>query len=125
LKKKMTDEKAECIFCKIVSKEIGSELLKESDNFIAVKDINPVTEGHTLIIPKKHYVNLMDFPKELGGDLIEFMKLVASDILGKKLGDGFNVVMNNFPSAGQLVPHAHIHLIPRKEGDGIRFLTKV
>ena len=114
----------DCAFCKIISGEIKAEVLKASENFIAIKDINPVAEGHLLIVPKKHFVTLLDISNSLGEELLQFTKSAASDILNKKLGSGFNVIMNNFSSAGQFVMHAHIHIIPRKEGDGIKFLVK-
>lgn len=117
-------KKEECIFCKIVSGEVKSEILKSSKDFIAVKDINPVAEGHALIIPKKHYLTLLDIPDKIGEELLKFTKEIGSLMLEKKLGNGFNVIMNNFPSAGQFVMHAHIHVIPRKENDEIRFLVK-
>lgn len=114
----------DCVFCKIVLGEVKTEFLKESENFIAIKDVNPISKGHTLILPKKHYATLMDIPDGLGKELVQFMKAVASDVLKKNLGEGFNVIMNNFPSAGQFVMHSHVHIIPRKENDGIRFLVK-
>jgi len=115
----------DCIFCKIAKGEIKSEFIRESNNFVAFRDINPVTEGHMLVVPKKHFVTLLDIPNKLGEELLKFTKDVASDLLDKKLGDGFNIIMNNLEPAGQLVMHAHIHLIPRKEKDGIRFFQKV
>jgi len=78
-----------------------------------------------LIIPKKHFVTLLDIPNKFGNEMLEFAKKVASDILDKKIGDGFNLIMNNLAVAGQIVMHAHVHIIPRKEDDGIRFLTRV
>ena len=116
---------SECIFCKIVAGEIPAGVIRVSDRFIAFKDVKPVAEGHTLIIPKQHFGTLLDIPDTWGSELLQFTKAVASSLLDKKLGDGFNVVMNNLEPAGQVVPHAHLHLIPRKEGDGLRFVTKV
>ncbi|MCX8159165.1 MAG: HIT domain-containing protein [Candidatus Pacearchaeota archaeon] len=114
-----------CIFCQIAKREIISEIVHESDNFIAIKDINPVAEGHMLVIPKKHFVTLLDIPNKLGNEMLEFCKKVSFELLEKKLGDGFNLVMNNLEPAGQFVMHAHIHIIPRKEDDRIRFLVRV
>ncbi len=116
---------SECIFCKIARKEIKSEIVFEGDSFIAVKDAHPVAEGHILIIPKKHCVTILDMPNKLGNELLEFTKKVSSLLMERKLGDGFNIVMNNLEPAGQIVKHAHIHVIPRKDGDGLRFLTRV
>ena len=114
-----------CIFCKIVNKKVEGEIVKENKDFIALRDSNPVSEGHTLIIPKKHYENLMDMPEKLMGSGLKLAKDVAKDLIDKKLATGFNIVMNNFEAGGQEVFHAHIHVIPRKKADGIRWLTKV
>lgn len=111
---------SDCIFCKIARKEIKSEIVAESDNFIAFLDVNPKAKGHTLVVPKHHYVTLLDIPNKLGCEMLEFSKKVASLLLEEKKGDGFNIVMNNLEPAGQVVKHAHIHIIPRKEGDGLR-----
>tara|TARA_Y100000296_G_C5038926_1_gene188780 strand:+ start:70 stop:417 length:348 start_codon:yes stop_codon:yes gene_type:complete len=112
----------ECIFCKIAKGEMPSEKIIETDNFFAIRDINPVSEGHSLIIPKKHFVTLLDIPNNLGKELLEITKKVSDEMLEKKLGDGFNLIMNNLKVAGQLVMHAHIHIIPRKENDGLKMI---
>lgn len=109
-----------CIFCMIARGEAKAEIVDESNHFLAFFDINPKTLGHTLIIPKKHYVTLLDIPSNLGEELLSFTKHISSLLLEKKYGDGFNVVMNNLPPAGQLVMHAHIHVIPRKESDNVQ-----
>lgn len=117
--------KDSCIFCKIAKGEIKTERIAESNNFFAIRDANPVAEGHSLIISKKHFVTLLDIPDKLGEELLKISKKVADYLIDNKFGNGFNVIMNNLKPAGQLVMHAHIHMIPRKEDDGIRFMTKV
>ena len=119
----MTKLGDDCIFCKIIKGEIKTQKVLEGNSFIAIKDVHPVAEGHTLIIPKQHYVTLLDIPNKLGAELLEFTKKVASLLLEKKYGDGFNIIMNNLEPAGQLVMHAHIHVIPRNEGDGINVVA--
>jgi len=114
-----------CIFCKIIKREIKAEIIEESNSFIAVKDAKPVTNGHTLIIPKKHLVTLLDIPDKMGEELLNFKKKVAGKLIDTKKGDGFNIIMNNLQCAGQAVMHAHLHIIPRKDGDGIKFLKRV
>ncbi len=116
-------ENKTCIFCKIAQDKVKAEKVKESNNFFAILDKNPKTKGHTLIISKKHFVTLLDIPNKLGEELIKITKDVASDLLEKKLGDGFNVLMNNLQVAGQVIMHAHLHIIPRKEGDGLRAIA--
>ncbi|HKL23624.1 MAG TPA: HIT family protein [Candidatus Nanoarchaeia archaeon] len=108
----------ECIFCKIVGGEVSSKKVFENELFLAFFDANPKVEGHSLIIPKKHFENILDFDPLLGEELIYFVKKVF-EILKKDFGaEGFNIVQNNFKPAGQVVNHLHFHILPRKIGDG-------
>ena len=113
----------DCVFCKIVQGKIKADFVGRSNSFIAIRDANPKARGHTLIIPKEHYVTLLDIPNKMGNEMLEFTKKIAGSLLDKKYGDGFNVVMNNLSCAGQIVMHAHLHLIPRIEGDGLRSIV--
>jgi len=114
----MTDNQ-DCIFCKIVNDK-NREKTYEDENFIAFLDANPRTEGHTLIIPKKHYRNLLDLPVSLGNELLEAIKKVSLKLIKDKKADGVNVLCNNESEAGQVVFHTHVHIIPRKKDDGFR-----
>jgi len=108
----------DCIFCKIANKEVEADkIIYENDNFVAFPDANQQTEGHTLIVPKKHFVNCLDLPSSLGGELLDAIKAVA-EIRLKEGAEGFNIIQNNGGCAGQVVMHAHFHLLPRKKGDG-------
>lgn len=111
--------KGDCVFCKMARGELKVDFVKESNNFFAIRDANPLSEGHTLVIPKKHIVTLLDLPNNLAEEMNKMIKEVASDLMDEKLGDGFNVIMNNLEPAGQLVMHLHAHVVPRKEGDEI------
>ena len=106
--------KEDCIFCKIVSGEIASDKVYETDNFIVINDAHPETPGHCLILAKKHYATLLDMPDTLGGELIKLAKQQALRLINEKKATGFNFNQNNFQSAGQVIPHAHFHIIPRK-----------
>lgn len=112
----------DCVFCKIANKEIKSEIVYENSNFFAIPDANPHVQGHTLIIPKKHFVNTIDMPTNLGKDLIDAIKKVAKKKLNSKY-DGFNLLQNNFPSAGQIIMHAHFHFLPRRKGDNVSVIS--
>lgn len=112
-----------CIFCKMASKEIKVPFAAETDNFFAILDIHPKAEGHTLVIPKKHFTTLLDLPDNLGSELLGIIKKISKKLMDEEKGTGFNVVMNNLESAGQLVKHAHIHIIPRKNGDGLKSIV--
>jgi len=116
----MVKEEKECLFCKIVKGEIPSKKVYEDDNFIGILDVNPKSEGHTLIIPKKHFRNVLDMPVTLGNELLDAIKKVSLDLINQGKAEGFNVCINNEAVAGQEVFHAHFHVVPRKKGDGLR-----
>ncbi len=109
----------DCIFCKIAAGEIPSATLYEDDDFRVILDLGPASKGHALILPKEHYRNLYDIDGELlakAARLAQKMVKKMTDVLGC---DGYNIVQNNEPCAGQTVFHFHIHLIPRYEGDSV------
>jgi len=101
-----------CIFCKIVRKEIPANIVYEDDNFFAIKDINPKVEGHTLLIPKKHYKTLLDMPSSLGNEMLDALKKITFMLIKENKAEGFNLGV-----VGEDVSHAHIHILPRKKGD--------
>ena len=114
----MRDEN--CIFCKIAAGEIPSATLYEDDDFRVILDIEPASKGHALILPKEHYANLYELDDELASKalvLAEKMISKLTDILGC---DGYNVLQNNGPVAGQTVFHFHMHLIPRYKEDDVK-----
>jgi histidine triad (HIT) family protein len=115
----------DCIFCKIVKGEIPRGKVLENDNFLVIKDIKPLTEGHSLVIPKKHYTTFLDVPSSLFGEYMETAKEATFILLKETKSEGFNFLMSNFKVAQQEVPHVHLHIVPRKNGDGkFDFLKK-
>lgn len=110
----------DCIFCKIVKGEIPCTKVYEDDSFIGILDVKPKAEGHTLIISKKHYRNLLDMPSTLGNEIFSIAKEIALKLIKEGKGEGFNLIVNNESSAGQVVMHTHLHIIPRKTGDGLK-----
>ena len=112
--------KPDCIFCKMSKGEISIEKIIETDNFFVIKDINPISEGHLLIISKKHYENLLHFPTLLGNELISTAKEAYMKMSKETNSEGFNMIQNNFKAAGQAIGHLHIHIIPRKQNDGVK-----
>lgn len=107
----------ECIFCKIIRGEIHSQKIWEDENFLAVLDVFPVGEGHTLLIPKKHFSNLLDVEKNYSEKYVDALKKVGTKLMKKYDSSGFNIVLNNGADAGQVINHVHFHLLPRKKGD--------
>lgn len=101
----------DCIFCKIVREEIPSYKIYEDKDFLAFLDISPLNPGHTLVIPKKHYRWIWDV--ENAGEFFESVRIVA-----RALQKAMNTEYIASGIAGNDVPHAHIHLIPRFKNDG-------
>ena len=109
---------ADCIFCKIIRGEIPAEKVYETQTMLAFLDIHPINLGHTLLVPKSHYTNLYDLPEETLKDLAVNLKELALMVKKGTGAEGINIGMNNERAAGQLVNHAHLHVIPRFAGDG-------
>lgn len=105
-----------CIFCKIIRREIPSEIVYEDEKILAFKDINPVAPVHVLIIPKVHIANVMEI-NDQNADILKDIHLAAKKIALKVgLGDkGFRLITNCGEEAGQTVFHLHYHLIGGKE----------
>src|SRR3989338_10015665 len=110
----------DCIFCKIVAGEIPSFKVYEDERIVAFLDIRPVNPGHTLIVPKTHSKNIFDIVAEDWTAIADVARILAIAIEKAVSADGINIAMNNRPDAGQLVDHAHVHIIPRKAGDGLK-----
>ena len=106
------------IFLKIINREIPAEIVYEDEDFIAILDINPVNPGHTLLIPKETYVDIFDIPEELLKKIGPLIKKVSQAVKEATGAEGLNIGMNNGEIAGQVVPHAHIHIMPRIKDDG-------
>ena len=113
--------KDDCIFCKIANGEIPSATLYEDEEFRVVLDLGPAAKGHALILPKDHYADLYEIDEEVAGRVFKLAKKMATKMTEALGCDGFNIVQNNKPAAGQTVFHFHMHLIPRYEGDNAGF----
>ena len=109
-----------CIFCKIVRGEIPSEKIYEDDWSLAFLDINPVNAGHALVIPKDHFENIYTTPDEALARLSLVTKKVALAIRNAVDAEGITISMNNEPAGGQVIFHAHFHIVPRFEKDGLK-----
>ncbi len=114
----------DCIFCKIARGEIKTERVYENDNFLSIFDNAPYTEGHALVISKKHFNNILDIPRSLGSELLDAIKNTSIELMSRFKADGFNVVFNTFEAAGQAVFHIHAHILPRKKQDDFKIFVK-
>jgi histidine triad (HIT) family protein len=109
----------ECIFCKIIRREIPAQRIFESDSVLAILDAFPVVEGHVLVMPRRHLVSIIEAADEDLAEVMRVVKIVAPAVMKFARADGLNVVSNNGRCAGQVVPHVHFHIVPRREGDGL------
>lgn len=110
----------DCLFCKIINKEISSDIVYEDDALMCFLDIHPVNPGHVLVVPKSHFANLEDLPDEYNSKLLSSIKKMIL-IIKQDLGyEAVNLLLNNGTAAGQMIPHVHFHVIPRKTGDGYK-----
>ncbi len=107
----------DCIFCKIIKGQIPSSKIYEDDYSLAFLDIGPFTKGHSIVVPKNHYVNLLDFPEDEMKNYFSALKKVTTKIKVNLEADGVNIMQNNFKAAGQVVNHLHFHVIPRWKND--------
>jgi len=110
--------KDDCIFCKLANGVFPTNTVYEDDDFRAILDMGPATEGHALILPKEHADNLLELPDEVAAKALVTAKKVAAKLKTKLNADGINIVQNNGEVAGQTVMHFHIHVIPRYANDG-------
>jgi histidine triad (HIT) family protein len=111
----------DCIFCKIVAGTISCTKVYEDANVLAFMDIGPISPGHTLVIPKKHYESVMEMPPGEVAAMFEPVGILAGAVKAALQAHGVNVLQNNGATAGQVVPHLHIHVIPRWPDDGLGF----
>ena len=108
-----------CIFCKIVLGEIPSAKVLENEKVLAFLDINPVSKGHTLVIPKAHYGAYSEMPVDVLAALGEALQKIGTAVKSQLNFAGFNILLNNGRAAGQLIDHSHFHLVPRNVEDGV------
>ena len=105
----------DCIFCKIVKKEIAAKIIFETEKSLAFMDAFPLTKGHSLVVTKTHYEKVQDISKEDNADLFETVRRTISKV--DKISDATLLAVHNGKQSGQEVPHVHVHLIPRSSED--------
>ena len=114
----MTQMAQDCIFCQIIRKEAPANVVYEDHQVAAFLSNRPVNEGHTLVVPKKHYENIFEIPEEEAAYLFRVAKRVADAVRNAKSAEGIRIVQNNGWAAGQVVFHLHVHVIPMEPNDG-------
>lgn len=109
-----------CIFCKVVQKSIPNAIVYENEKFLVFMDKYPINYGHSLLVPKIHYDTIMDMPTDLVGEMYSLVPKLAKAITAVIDSDGFNINQNNGKSANQIVPHVHVHIVPRYSKEKIK-----
>ncbi|MHC3379281.1 HIT family protein [Haloarcula sp. H-GB5] len=110
----------DCIFCQIVAGDIPGRTVYEDDTVLAFLDANPLSPGHTLVIPKAHHERLNDTPADVAGEVMSTLHELVPAVEAAVDAPASTVAFNNGEVAGQEVPHVHGHIVPRFEDDGGR-----
>ena len=113
----------DCIFCKLANGVFPTNFIYEDEDFKVILDANPATKGHSLILPKKHFKNLLDADEEILKKALPLAKKLSNKLIEVLKCDGVNVLQNNNEAAGQAVFHLHIHLIPRYKDEKEHMLS--
>ncbi|MEJ0053790.1 MAG: HIT domain-containing protein [bacterium] len=109
----------DCIFCKIVNRESPASVVFEDDTSMVIEPIDPISKGHVLVLPKKHFVNMLDTDDETLSHLAVVSKNVGHTVLGKNNAHSMNLLHAAGMEAQQSVFHLHFHIVPRYENDGL------
>ncbi len=115
---------ADCLFCKIIRGDLPSYKIYEDEHVLAILDIHPINAGHTLVMPKNHATNIFDIGKADWATVSEAVRFLSIAIEKALQADGVNIAMNNREHAGQVVPHPHVHIIPRFKNDGFKLMPQ-
>ena len=105
-----------CIFCKIVRKQAPASVIYEDETVMAFLDIRPLNLGHTLVIPKAHYVDIFDLPENQLSQVHKVAKQVSFAVKRATNADGISIIQQSGKAAGQDIFHLHVHVVPRFEG---------
>lgn len=108
----------DCLFCNIINKKQDAHVIFEDDSHIVIMDKYPIQKGHSLVIPKTHHEKIIDMTNDEVAALFSRVPSVARGIIAATGADGFNLGQNNGRSANQIIPHVHVHIIPRYQKVG-------
>ena len=117
----MASGSADCVFCKIIAGDIPCHRVFENEHLLAFLDIAPLARGHTVVIPKAHAERLDQLDPEVVAEIGRRLGRIGRRVVSATAADGYNVLQNNGGVAGQVVPHVHFHIIPRRSDDGLGY----
>jgi len=113
-----------CVFCDIIARKAQAHIVYEDDDLIAFLDNHPITDGHTLLVTKRHYERFGEIPQAEVAKLFTKAQELNEVVMKRMSAQGANISLNDGKAAHQLVPHIHIHIIPRKASDGVSFQVR-
>ena len=108
----------DCLFCNIVNGKQEGHIIFEDESHIAIMDKYPIQQGHTLVIPKTHHEKVIDMSSDEISELFIRVPIIVRGILEVTGAEGFNIGQNNGRAANQIIPHVHVHIIPRYQKTG-------
>jgi histidine triad (HIT) family protein len=107
-----------CIFCKIIAGEISARVILQNEKAMALLDAFPLAAGHTLVIPKSHYAKVQQMSEQDAAAVFDMVWKLAGVVETASQVSASTIAIHNGSDAGQEVPHVHVHIVPRKTGDG-------
>ena|SRR3989344_4653977 len=108
----------DCLFCRIIKKEISAEIVYEDENVLSFLDVNPRAPGHTLVLLKAHIETILGLADNLNSPFLRAVKSTIKLLKSALAPDGFTIGINHGKAAGQAIEHLHLHIIPRYKNDG-------
>lgn len=108
----------DCIFCDIISGKKDGQFIYQDENHVAFLDRYPIDTGHSLVLPRKHHEKIIDMDEKNVGELFFIVPKIAKAILKATSADAFSIAQNNGKAAKQIIPHVHVHIIPRYNDKG-------
>ncbi len=113
-----------CVFCKIAAGQVPCDKVYEDDLVLGFLDIAPLNPGHMLLIPKEHHTSATTLPDAVAARLFQVAPRLAQALVRATDAGGFNLILANGTAAGQVVPHVHLHIVPRRADDGLVMPTR-
>jgi len=118
-------KRMDCLFCKIVNGKQEAHIIFEDETHVAIMDKYPIQQGHTLVIPKTHHEKVIDMSSDEISELFIRVPIIVRGILEVTGAEGFNIGQNNGKAANQIIPHVHVHIIPRYQKTGNPWARRV
>ena len=117
-------DKLPCVFCDIVKRKTRAHIIYEDEKFIAILDKYPVSVGHTLVLPRDHAERVAVLSEDDFSALFMRVRALNHTITSRLGASGSHISINDGTAANQLIPHVHVHIIPRSENDGVSFMAR-